>query len=96
MTKHPIDELAMTSDVPLLAIRDLTVAFRTRDREVTAVHGVSLEIQAGQTVAVVGESGSGKSTTAAAINRLLPGNGRIVSGEVLFEGWDLPRPANAS
>ncbi|MEV5966020.1 ABC transporter ATP-binding protein [Kribbella sp. NPDC051952] len=76
-------------DVPLLAIRDLTVAFRTRDREVTAVRGVSLEIQAGQTVAVVGESGSGKSTTAAAINRLLPGNGRIVSGEVLFEGRDL-------
>jgi peptide/nickel transport system ATP-binding protein len=74
---------------PLLAIRDLTVAFRTRDREVTAVRGVSLEIQAGQTVAVVGESGSGKSTTAAAINRLLPGNGRIVSGEVLFEGRDL-------
>jgi peptide/nickel transport system ATP-binding protein len=79
----------MTTDVPLLAIRDLTVAFRTRDREVTAVHGLSLEIQAGQTVAVVGESGSGKSTTAAAINRLLPGNGRIVSGEVLFEGQDL-------
>jgi peptide/nickel transport system ATP-binding protein len=89
MTKPPIDEVAMTGDVPLLAIRDLTVAFRTRDREVTAVHGVSLEIQAGQTVAVVGESGSGKSTTAAAINRLLPGNGRIVSGEVLFEGRDL-------
>ena len=89
MTKPPIDEVAMTSDVPLLAIRDLTVAFRTRDREVTAVHGVSLEIQAGQTVAVVGESGSGKSTTAAAINRLLPGNGRIVSGEVQFEGRDL-------
>jgi peptide/nickel transport system ATP-binding protein len=79
----------MTTDVPLLAIRDLTVAFRTRDREVTAVHGLSLEVQAGQTVAVVGESGSGKSTTAAAINRLLPGNGRIVSGEVLFEGQDL-------
>ncbi|WP_327635375.1 ABC transporter ATP-binding protein [Kribbella sp. NBC_00482] len=85
MTEHPTDEV----DVPLLAIRDLTVAFRTRDREVTAVRGVSLEIQAGQTVALVGESGSGKSTTAAAINRLLPGNGRIVSGEVLFEGRDL-------
>ena len=79
----------MTEHVPLLAIRDLTVAFRTRDREVTAVRGLSLEIEAGQTVAVVGESGSGKSTMAAAINRLLPGNGRIVGGEVLFEGRDL-------
>ena len=86
MTSHPIHEVAMNSDVPLLAIRDLTVAFRTRDREVTAVRGVSLEIRAGQTVAVVGESGSGKSTTAAAINRLLPGNGRIVSGGSTVRG----------
>ena len=73
MTEHPTDEV----DEPLLAIRDLTVAFGTRDREVTAVRGVSLEIQAGQTVALVGESGSGKSTTAAAVNRLLPANGRV-------------------
>ncbi|NBE93502.1 ABC transporter ATP-binding protein [Nonomuraea sp. KC401] len=74
---------------PLLEIRDLSVAFRTRRQDVTVVKNVSMEILPGQTVAVVGESGSGKSTTAAAVNRLLPGNGRITGGQVLFEGRDL-------
>ncbi|WP_327580768.1 ABC transporter ATP-binding protein [Nonomuraea sp. NBC_00507] len=74
---------------PLLEIRDLSVAFRTRRQDVTVVKNVSMEIMPGQTVAVVGESGSGKSTTAAAVNRLLPDNGRITSGRVVFEGHDL-------
>ncbi|MBF8185190.1 ABC transporter ATP-binding protein [Nonomuraea sp. K274] len=76
---------------PLLEIRDLSVAFRTGKQDVTVVKNVSMEILPGQTVAVVGESGSGKSTTAAAVNRLLPGNGRITGGEVLFEGRDLAK-----
>ncbi|MEV4170429.1 ABC transporter ATP-binding protein [Nonomuraea sp. NPDC049709] len=74
---------------PLLEIRDLSVAFRTRKQDVTVVRNVSMEILPGQTVAVVGESGSGKSTTAAAVNRLLPDNGRITGGQVLFDGRDL-------
>ncbi|MEV0388377.1 ABC transporter ATP-binding protein [Nonomuraea sp. NPDC050643] len=74
---------------PLLEIRDLSVAFRTRRQDVTAVRNVSMKILPGQTVAVVGESGSGKSTTAAAVNRLLPDNGRITGGQVLFDGRDL-------
>ncbi|MEO3870252.1 ABC transporter ATP-binding protein [Nonomuraea sp. B12E4] len=74
---------------PLLEIRDLSVAFRVRKQDVPAVTNVSMEILPGQTVAVVGESGSGKSTTAAAVNRLLPGNGRITGGQVIFDGRDL-------
>ncbi|GGT23575.1 ABC transporter ATP-binding protein [Nonomuraea spiralis] len=74
---------------PLLEIRDLSVAFRTRKQDVTVVQNVSMEIMPGQTVAVVGESGSGKSTTAAAVNRLLPAGGRITTGQVLFDGRDL-------
>ncbi|ADD43176.1 ABC transporter ATP-binding protein [Stackebrandtia nassauensis] len=74
---------------PVLSIRDLSVAFRTNGSDVTAVNGVSLDVPQGHTVAVVGESGSGKSTTAAAVNRLLPANGRITSGQVLFKGEDL-------
>ncbi|MFG6197512.1 ABC transporter ATP-binding protein [Nonomuraea sp. JJY05] len=74
---------------PLLEIRDLSVAFRTRRQDVTVVKGVSMEILPGQTVAVVGESGSGKSTTAAAVNRLLPDNGRITGGRIMFDGRDL-------
>ncbi|MGW0810691.1 ABC transporter ATP-binding protein [Nonomuraea sp. NPDC002799] len=76
---------------PLLEIRDLSVAFRTRRQDVTVVKNVSMRIMPGQTVAVVGESGSGKSTTAAAVNRLLPDNGRITGGEVLFDGRDLAK-----
>ncbi|HZE39642.1 MAG TPA: ABC transporter ATP-binding protein [Stackebrandtia sp.] len=74
---------------PVLSIRDLSVAFRGSAGEVTAVDGVSLDVPRGSTVAVVGESGSGKSTTASAVNRLLPANGRIIGGRVLFQGQDL-------
>ncbi|WP_285726980.1 ABC transporter ATP-binding protein [Psychromicrobium xiongbiense] len=83
----------MTSPA-LLSVRDLSIAFRGNGRgrdtpENTVVRGVNLELAQGETLAIVGESGSGKSTTAAAINRLLPESGRITSGQILFEGQDL-------
>jgi peptide/nickel transport system ATP-binding protein len=78
-----------STSAAVLSIRDLSVSFRTAAGTVAAVHGVSLDVHAGQTVAVVGESGSGKSTTAAAVNRLLPENGRIVAGSIRFDGREL-------
>ncbi|WKK72412.1 ABC transporter ATP-binding protein [Rathayibacter oskolensis] len=74
---------------PLLALRDVTISFTTPAGEVEAVRHLDLELRAGETIAIVGESGSGKSTTAASINRLLPENGRITSGSIVFEGEDL-------
>ncbi len=56
----------------LLAIRDLSVTFTAGGQTVTAVKGVSFDIQRGETVALVGESGSGKSVTALSILQLLP------------------------
>ncbi|HEY6799717.1 MAG TPA: ABC transporter ATP-binding protein [Agromyces sp.] len=79
----------MTSNDPVLRISGLSVAFASGKDLVTAVSNVSIDVAAGETVAVVGESGSGKSTTAAAINRLLPDNGRITSGSILFEGREM-------
>ena len=79
----------MTDPTPLLSIRDLSVVFRSRAGDVPAVSGVTIDVHAGRTVAVVGESGSGKSTTAAAVNRLLPDAGRITTGQVLLDGRDL-------
>ena len=79
----------MTADGPILAIENLTVVFGTTGGEQAAVRDLSLTVPTGSTVALVGESGSGKSTTAAAVNRLLPANGRVTAGRVLLDGRDL-------
>jgi oligopeptide/dipeptide ABC transporter ATP-binding protein len=75
---------------PLLEVADLAVAYTSRTGgEVAAIAGASFEVRAGETLGVLGESGSGKSTLAAALLRLLPENGKIQKGVVLFEGQDL-------
>ena len=74
---------------PLLSVRGLSVEFPTRQGPVHAVEGLSFEIARGDTLALVGESGSGKSTVALALLRLVASPGRIVSGEILFDGRDL-------
>jgi peptide/nickel transport system ATP-binding protein len=74
---------------PVLAIQDLTVTFTTSHGTVEAVRRVSLDIAAGETVAIVGESGSGKSTLAASVNRLLAENGRITSGTITVGDIDV-------
>jgi len=74
---------------PLLRIHDLSVAFGPPDRPVLAVDGVGFEVAVGGTVGLVGESGSGKSVTALSILRLVGAPGRILGGEILFEGTDL-------
>jgi oligopeptide/dipeptide ABC transporter ATP-binding protein len=75
---------------PLLAIEDLAVEFSTDAGRFRAVDGVSVDVSAGEIVAVVGESGSGKSVTALSVLRLLPcPPGRIAAGRVLFQGRDL-------
>jgi oligopeptide/dipeptide ABC transporter ATP-binding protein len=75
--------------VPLLAVRDLHVAFDTPAGRLTAVDGISFAIEPGATLALVGESGCGKSLTALALLRLLPPGGRITSGTIQFQGKDL-------
>ncbi|KRC59422.1 ABC transporter ATP-binding protein [Agromyces sp. Root81] len=79
----------MTTNEPVLRISGLSIAFRSGGELTTAVNDVSIDVAAGETVAIVGESGSGKSTTAAAINRLLPENGVITAGSIRFEGREI-------
>jgi len=68
----------------LLEVRDLKVSFDIQGGRVDAVKGVSFNVEAGKVVALVGESGSGKSVIAQSILRILPRNGRIDSGSILF------------
>ena len=71
----------------VLELDDLTVNFRLRRGDLTAVNGVTFSIERGQTFGLVGESGSGKSVTAKAIMRLLPDPpGEIPRGRIVFEG----------
>ncbi|HXT35737.1 MAG TPA: ABC transporter ATP-binding protein [Chloroflexota bacterium] len=75
----------------LLEVRDLRTIFPTKDGIVRAVDGVSFHLDRGETLGIVGESGSGKSVTLLSVMRLLQRPGRIVGGEVWFQGRDLTK-----
>src|SRR5215212_8693784 len=76
--------------MPLLEIKDLKLDFLSGDAALRAVDGVSLSIDAGETVCLVGESGCGKSVTALSIGRLVPTPpARYVGGAILIEGRDV-------
>ena len=66
----------------LLTVNNLKVQFATRKTFATAVEDFSISINSGECVGLVGESGCGKTTTGLAVMRLLPGTGKIVSGNV--------------
>jgi peptide/nickel transport system ATP-binding protein len=72
----------------LLEIRDLEVTFATEEGKVTAVRGVNLDVQPGETLGVVGESGSGKSVTMLAMMGLLPKTA-TVTGSATYRGEEL-------
>ncbi|MGD9805942.1 MAG: ABC transporter ATP-binding protein [Hyphomicrobiaceae bacterium] len=75
---------------PILDIRGLKTHFKTDDGWVRAVDGVDISIDAGETVGIVGESGCGKTVTAMSVLKLLPmPPGKIVAGEILWQGRDL-------
>src|SRR5829696_8678980 len=70
----------------LLGVRNLQTNFPTRTGLVRAVDGVSSHLDRRELLGVVGESGCGKSMTALSIMRLVAPPGRIVNGEILFDG----------
>ncbi len=75
---------------PLLSVRELRTWFAEDELTAKAVDGVSFDLERGETLGIVGESGSGKSVTNLSIMRLIPQPpGRIVSGEIVFDGKDL-------
>ena len=74
---------------PLLDVRDLKTYFFTDDGVVTAVDGVDFSVSFGEVFGLVGESGCGKSVTSLSVLRLVDSPGRIIAGEVIFDGQDL-------
>jgi peptide/nickel transport system ATP-binding protein len=74
--------------VTLLRMKDLSVTYRTHDGDVPAVRNIDMVIDRGEIVGLAGESGCGKSTLASTILRLQP-DSAAVTGQVLFEGFDV-------
>ena len=72
----------------LIEIKDLSVRFRTDEGLVQAVNGISYNIPMGKTMGLVGESGCGKSVSSNAIMRILPPNGWIETGSIMFNSAD--------
>ena len=73
----------------ILSVNNLKTYFQTDDGVVKAVDGVSFALNKGETLGIVGESGSGKSVTSLSVMRLISEPGRIVGGEIVFDGIDV-------
>ncbi|HEU5031784.1 MAG TPA: dipeptide/oligopeptide/nickel ABC transporter permease/ATP-binding protein [Spirillospora sp.] len=69
----------------LLSVRNLSIEIAGTP----VVQGVGFDISPGQTLGVVGESGCGKTATALGVLGLVPGGGRVTSGQVMFDGVDI-------
>ncbi|HEV7796743.1 MAG TPA: ABC transporter ATP-binding protein [Pyrinomonadaceae bacterium] len=79
----------------LLEVKNLRTHFPTRAGLVRAVNGVSFHLDSGELLGLVGESGCGKSITALSIMRLIAPPGKIVGGEISFDGKDLLKLSDA-
>ena len=75
--------------MPLLELKDVRTDIRLKRSTVHALDGVSLTVDAGQTLGIVGESGCGKTMTAMSIMQLLPSGGSVTGGEILLDGRNL-------
>jgi peptide/nickel transport system ATP-binding protein len=75
----------------ILNLKDLTVYYTTLSGDVKAAEQITIALKEGHTLGLAGESGCGKTTTGLAILKLLPSNGRIVKGNITFEGKDITK-----
>ena len=76
------------SESPTIEVKDLKTYFFTKGGIAKAVDGVSFSVGRGKVLGLVGESGSGKTLSALSILKLLPGNGNIISGSIVFKEKD--------
>ncbi|WP_350334550.1 ABC transporter ATP-binding protein [Coralliovum pocilloporae] len=79
----------MTEQTPILECRNVSISYFVRAGEIPAVVDFNLKLMPGEAHGIVGESGCGKSTVALAIMQHMGKNGRVVEGEILFNGRDM-------
>jgi oligopeptide/dipeptide ABC transporter ATP-binding protein len=85
----------MQTSQPLLEVNKLKTYFYTEDGVVKAVDGVDFNVFPGEVLGLVGESGCGKSVTSLSIMRLIGIPGKVIEGEIFFEGRDLLKMSEA-
>ncbi|UII55661.1 ABC transporter ATP-binding protein [Cytobacillus spongiae] len=84
----------MNTNETLLEVKELKTYFYTEHGVVPSVDGVSFHVKKGETIGIVGESGCGKSVTSLSLLQLVSEPGKIVGGEILFDGKDLTKYSN--
>ena len=84
-----MEVLTMENKQVLVEVRDLEVQFSVRNRILTAIRRIDLDIYKGETIAIVGESGSGKSVFTKTLTGMLDENGRVSNGSIMYQGMDL-------
>jgi len=77
------------TSTPILEVRDLSVDYVVRRRQVPAVRHVGFTLNRGEGYALLGGSGAGKSTVALACLGYLPGNATVTGGQILLRGRDI-------
>jgi len=82
-------KLGTVTVMPLLSVQNLTTYYKTLRGYVRAVENISFDLEKGEALGLAGESGCGKTTAALSISRLLPSNGKIVKGRILFRDRDI-------
>ncbi len=87
--------VSMQTSQPLLEVNNLKTYFYTEDGVVKAVDGVDFNVFPGEVLGLVGESGCGKSVASLSIMRLIGIPGKVIEGEIFFEGRDLLKLSEA-
>lgn len=73
----------------LLSVENLCVGYQTKNGMLNAVDGISFDLEEGRSLGFVGESGCGKTTVGMALMGLLPENGKVARGRIVYDGRDL-------